>query len=417
MSTFFSISVLLLAILNLAAPARAADRTAVVFTDPPTDIANTTGVRPLGNLNPGGRHVLAVNHMYIDYPFPDTAGAHAYPVRAMADGEITSISRQQVPGRPDLDYQIFIRHADTLTMYYDHLHGLSASIMAAIAGVSWFNPNGPSGPDVVPGGILFGQMGAPAPLAVLAGEQVGITKSYSHSWDVGVIDARFQQIFAGHGPARYPDFDNLRKLLHQFGLEAPYAGNRTENATCFLDYLTPALRSAWFALLLSTPQTCGSDAWDVRGKLRGAWFNPALDALALEGLLGVDIDSAALSIIPYNYQPLTRLQIGVGSGTPFSAFDPAGAIPQLRSPLLVDVDFTPGARINPDPATVGHAAGTVCYDVSYNDPGGTRWNTMLFRMLGGRRVAIKLDATPQLSPGCASTPLAEPDPSWIVYVR
>jgi hypothetical protein len=411
MKSLCSIAGLLVAILGLQSPAHAAGRTPVVFTHGPTDIANAAGIRPLGNLNPGGRHVLAVNHMYIDYPFPDTAGAYAYPVYAMAEGEITMISRQQVPGRPDLDYQIFIRHADSLTTYYDHVHGLSAAIAAAIAGVSWSGLGGGNS-------ILFGAPGAPAPLPVHAGEQVGITKSYSFSWDVGVVDARFHQHFAGHGPARYPDFDDFRGLLRKLGLEAPYAGNRTENAACFIDYLDPAIRPAWFALLVSTPKTCGSDAWDVDGRLRGAWFNPALDALSRDELLqGVDIDRAALSVIPYNLEPLARVQIGIGSGTPYAAFDPSGAIPQLRSPLLVDVDFTPGARINPDPAAVGPATGTVCYDVSYNDFGGTHWNTIRFRMQGGRRVAIKLDATPQLSPQCAATPLAEPDPGWIVYVR
>jgi len=407
-----SAAVLLGAIAFSSMPAGAQPPHTAIFTHPPTDIANAAGVVPLGNLNPGGGHVLAVDHMYIQYPHPDNGGADVFPVHAMADGEIVAILRQQVPARPDFDYQVFVRHDRHVAYYFDHLHGLSGRIMDLIAAVpdaAWISPPGSNFRIA-----FFGQLGAPAPLPVAAGEQVGITKSYSFNWDVGVIDARVHHHFAGHGPRRYPDFQDFLKLLG-YKIEAPFAGNKMKNAVCFIDYMEPALKAAWFPLLVSAPKSCGSDAWDVDGRLRGAWFNPAVDAAAEPPLL--DLERAALSIIPDNLAPATRVQIGVGSGGPYSAFDPAGAIPQLRSPLRVDVDFTPGARINPDPATVGPATGTVCYDLAYDDFGGTRWNTIRFRMPGARRVAIKLDATPYFSAQCASTPLSEPDAGWIVYVR
>jgi hypothetical protein len=384
-----------------------------VFTHPPTDIANAAGVVPLGNLNPGGGHVLAVDHMYVRYPHPDNGGADVFPVYAMADGEIVAILRQQVLARPDFDYQVFIRHDRHVSYYFDHLHGLSGRVMDLLASVpdsAWITPPGANFRIA-----FFGQLGAPAPLPVAAGEQVGVTKSYSFSWDVGAVDARVHRHFAGHGPRRYPDFQDFLKLFG-YKIDAPFAGNKTKNAVCFLDYMTPALKAAWFPLLVSTPKSCGSDAWDVDGRLRGAWFNPAVDAAAEPPLF--ELERAALSIIPDNLAPGTRIQVGVGTGSAlYSAFDPAGVIPQLREPLRADVDFTPGARVNPDPATVGQATGTVCYDLSYHDFGGTLYNTMLFRMLGGRRVAIKYDPAPHASSRCASLPLAEPDASWITYVR
>jgi hypothetical protein len=396
----------------LAAAARGDDRgDRALFTHAPTDIANAAGVVPLGNLNPGGGHVLAVDHMYIAYPYPFTGGAYAYPVYAMADGEVVMISRDQFPGRPDFDYEIFIRHNHAVTSYFDHLHGLSARIMSFIASApasAWVEP---AGSDFR---VLFlGQLGAPDPLPVHAGEQVAITKSYSYGWDVGVVDARVQAHFAGHGPRRYPDFQDFLKLL-AYRIHPPFAGSKARSAVCFIEYMQPALKAAWFSLLLSYPKTCGKDAWDIDGRLRGAWFNPAVDAAAVPPLF--ELESAALSIIPYNLSPTTHLQIGVGSGRPYAALDPAGAYPQLRNSFIIAIDPAPGARLNPDPAAVRPRTGTVCYDLAYNN-GGARYNTMLLHMRGARHVAIKYDPTPYAAPQCGSIALPEPDGSWVVYKR
>jgi hypothetical protein len=111
------------------------------------------------------------------------------------------------------------------------------------------------------------------------------------------------------------------------------------------------------------------------------------------------------------------VQIGAGSGSPYAALDPTGAYPQLRNPLVVDIDATPGARRNPDPAAVGRATGTVCYDLAYNDAGMTRYNAMLLRLLGPHTLAIKYDPAPRDSPPCGALGFPEPDDSWITYVR
>jgi hypothetical protein len=415
---FSMAGILLGAMCSMFAPAHAESNRPVpppdsaLFTHAPTDIANTTGVIPLGNLNPGGGHVLAVDHMYITYPFPHTGGAYSYPVYAMADGEVVSLLRQQVPGRPDFDYQIFIRHNDAVTSYFDHLHGLSSRIMDHIASApdsSWISPGGANFRIMV-----LGELGAPDPLPVYAGEQVGITKSYSFSWDVGVVDKRVRGHFAGHGPRRYLSFHDFLQLLG-YKIDPPYAGNKTINAVCFINYMEPSLKAAWFDLLLSDPKSCGKDAWDIDGRLRGAWFNPAVDT-APESVL-FNLDYAALSIIPYNLAPTTRVQIGAGSGNPYAALDPTGAFPQLRNPFVIEINTAAGTRINPDPASVRPATGTVCYDLSYNDAGMSRYNTMLFRTLGPRSVAIKYDPAPHDGPQCGSLGLSEPDSSWVVYER
>ncbi len=151
------------------------------------------------------------------------------------------------------------------------------------------------------------------------------------------------------------------------------------------------------------------------GHRRAAAGRAAVDAAKEPPLF--DLEYAALSIVPYNLAPTTRLQIGAGNGNPYAALDPAGAYPQLRHPFIIEIDTAPGARINLDPALVQPTTGTVCYDLSYNDAGMSRYNTMLFRMLGPHSVAIKYDPAPHDGPQCGSLGLSEPDSSWAVYER
>ena len=379
----------------------------IEFSSPPTDIGNVAGVVPQGNTNPRGDHVLPVDHMYLEFPDPDNGGADSYPVYAMADGEVVFIQRVQDPGKADPDYQIFIRHDKKLTSYYDHVNGLSTRIqdhIDAAAGDPWLVPV----PDFEL--LLLGQGDAPEPLPVTAGETLGVVKSYSFSWDVGVIDGAVKHRLAGSRKRRYPD---LRTVLKVFGfkVKAPHKGHEIANGTCFLDYLSPALQPAWKALLVSTPQECGSHAWDRKGTLQGAWFNPELGKTDF-----FEIESGALAIGPDNYSPGDRIQISMGAGTSFSAFDPADALDQLDRAFLVDFDPAPGARINPDPAQVTKHSGTVCYELEYEDA-GTRYNTLLLHMVASKKLAIDFDPTPNLVPSCPGV-LPEPDETWTaIYVR
>jgi len=382
------------------------------FSHPPTDIANVTGVVPLGNLNPGGGHVLAVDHMYLDYPVRTFDGAYAYPVHAMGDGALVMVLQSRVDGRTDTDFELYITHSAHLTSYFIHIHGLSSRVQGFLDSVpeaAWIRLGD------VDRVVLLGQLGAPSPLSVSAGEQLGVTRNFSTSWDVGVIDARRQVHFEGRGARRYP---NIADYLELLGADArpPFSGHQTLNAACFVDYFTDDLRDAWAGLLSSTPQRCGRAGWDLPGRLRGAWFNPAVDAASPPPLF--ELESAAISIIPDNLAPTSRVQIGIASGSPYAALDPGGIYPQLGRPFKLTMNGDAGARINPDPAQVGPRSGTVCYDLQYEGVGGPRYNSILFHMLSDRSVAIKFDPTPRVGPPCSSIALDEPDVTWTTtYVR
>lgn len=382
----------------------AADRD-VVFTHGPTDPGMVERVIPLGNLNPGDNHVLAVDHMYLTVPI--SAGIASVPVYAMADGTVVSMARWWHEEIAQYDYGIWIQHTSAVTSYFIHLTQLTDRIIeqTLLTPDPW-TPIAP-GFDV----LLFGQGAAPPRFSLAAGERIG--RSFGHTWDVGVIDTRVRGDFIGRGERRYPTMDDYIALL---GLPyvAPYPGQQTLNAACFIDYLAPGLRETWQALIASTPKWCGLAGHDVHARLRGAWFSTNVDDAPEPPLF--DLQTGALSIIPDNLRPLTHIQIGIGAGR-LSPFDPDNVLDRLDMPFFVAVDFTPGARVNPDPSAVGARTGTVCYDLAYHDGGESRYNAIFFNLTGGRGVLVKLDTTPYTAPPCADSGLPLPDGSWAEYVR
>jgi hypothetical protein len=399
---------LFVAIALAGALAARAGEEPVVFTSPPTDIGNVAGIIPLGNTNPGGDHVVPVDHMYLEFPSPDNGGADAYPVYAMAAGEIVLIQRMQDEGKAHPDYQIFIRHSKKVTSYFDHVNELSASLQAYIDAAPidpWLMP---AGPDIAL--LFFGQLDGPAPFPVGAGEQIGTVRSYSFSWDVGVVDAKVKHRVANK--RRYPD---LRSQLRVFGVKVkrPHKGHEVMNGACFIDYLSPGLQASWTSLFVSTSKQCGSHIWDVKKTLQGSWFNPALGKTDV-----FETDAAAIAIGPDNYAPDDRIQIAIGSGGPFSVLDPTDSLPQLDRPFLIEPDPAPSARVNPDPAQVTRDTGTVCYDLEYDAGMGPRYNLLRLHLESSKALAIDFDPTPLLTPGCTGASFAEPDESWTTrYVR
>ncbi len=380
----------------------------IVFS-PPTDLDLVDAVIPLGNLNPGGGHVLPVDHMYLDYLHPASGGADVVPVYAMADGELVMATRTFRDDLSEIDYSLYLRHDAYVTAKFDHLYGLSSRLLDYLASApgGWLDPGG--GFQL----MFLGQLGAPVPLPVRRGEQVGITRSYSSSWDVGVTDNRVHRQLLGVGAHRYPSISELAGALG-FAVHDPFPGHPTVNAACFLDYLEPAVREAWQARLVSTPRDCGRNDWDIAGCLRGNWFNPALDTAPSPPVFRREV--AALSIAPDNLRPLTHLQIGIGSGDELAALDPSDTYPQLDQEFDVAPDRSPGARINPDPANVCSPGVTVCYDLTYQQ-GSTRYNVLLFQLTPGGRLRIHYDPTPRLTSGCAAALAAEPAEWTAEYVR
>jgi hypothetical protein len=380
---------------------------ATIVFSPPTDLDQVGTIVPLGNLNPGGGHVLPVDHMYLGYLHPASGGADVVPVYAMADGELVMVLRTFRGDIPEIDYGLFIRHDPYVTSQFDHLYGLSARLLDYLASVpgAWLDPGGGFQ-------LMFpGQLGAPAPLRIRRGEQVGVTQSYSSNWDVGVSDNRVHRQLLGAGTHHYLRISEAAATLG-LAIRDPFPGDPTLNAACFLEYLEPAVGDAWKARLGSTPKDCGRNDWDVAGCLRGNWFNPALDTTPSPPVFRREV--AALSIAPDNLRPLTHVQIGIGSGAALAALDPTDAYPQLDQEFDVAPDRSPGARINPDPANVCAAGVTVCYDLTYAGP---KYNVLLFQLTPAGHLRVGYDPTPRVSSGCAAALVSEPTAWTAEYVR
>jgi hypothetical protein len=386
-------------------------REEALFTSPPSDIAQVPSITPLGSLNPAASHVLPKDHMHFQFPHPASGGLDHVPAFAMAAGKVVMLTRNPQADAPPgvFQYTIFIRHNESVTSYYDHVNELSARISNHLNSVPnpWINVHGSQL-------MILGQMGAPTPLPVAAGEEVGVARSYVHSWDIGVVDRRVHNVFAGHGPRRYPGFDDFFKLLG-LNLTSPIPGNKTINAVCFINYLAPTFRQAWFNLLESNPKTCGRVSSDIEEKLSGNWFNPAVDEAAVPPLF--DLDAAGLSLTPDTDSPNDHVQIGIGSNNPFAALDPHGNYPQLQEAFSIAMDKTAGARINPDPVNVDHSTGTVCYDLSFHSHSGLSYNVLLLKMETARRLLIKFDGTTYNAAQCSMQLINSAQVFPITYAR
>src|SRR5262245_30776369 len=232
-----------------------------LFTFPPSDIAQVPSMTPLGSINPAGMHVLPKDHMHFAFPHPASGGLDPVPAFGRGAGELAMVMRHPQTGAPPggFQYTFCIRHNEAVTSYYDRVNELSDRILNHLNSVPnpWINVQGSQA-------AVLGQLGAPAPLPLAAGEQVGEARSYVHSWDIGVVDRRVRGDFAGHGERRYPNFNDFFRLLG-LDLTSPISGNKTLDAVCFVNYLAPALRQAWFNLLQSSPKSCGKTGWDIEG--------------------------------------------------------------------------------------------------------------------------------------------------------
>ena len=380
-----------------------------MFTHAPFEFTDTSGVIPLGDLNPGGGHVLPVDHMYVMYPVPDGGGTSLSRVLAMADGQVVMIVEEEVDGLRD--YEVFIRHTSAITSYFIHIHALNANLDGYVTlapAEAWI--------EVRPGFrvLLPGQRGAAPPPAVRGGELVGFTRNYSHAWDVGVINSKITGDFIGRGARRYPTLADYMRALGIVGVVPPYRGQDTLNAQCFLDYLPEELRAAYSRWL--TGPNCGRAGWDVLGTLRGAWFNHTIDDAATPPVF--QLEGGALSVVPDVNEPDRYVRIALGAGD-FSAFDPGPGrtIPQLRNAFRIEMSGVAGARINPDPATTVVGGGPYCYDLSYDSPDGPRFNSVRFFMPTPRRLRIRYDPTPHALEQCPGMPKELPDGTWADYVR
>ncbi len=386
------------------------------LTAPPANIADVAGIIPLGSSHPGpgsGRgHVMPVNHMYLNYLIPSNGGANAYAVRAPAAGEVVMVNWTHQTTAPTDDYGIYLSFGDALSAWVEHVHELSPALATYLDtySASWHDVAAFPGFKI----MFLGQgAGQPPTLPLAAGDLLGNTRDYTTNWDVGMVDACRTTPSANLGPRRYPTLMEMAAAMGIVLPAPPFPGNKFLNAVCFLDYLSPALRPDWQALLVSSPQSCGRVIWDLPGTLQGTWFNPAVDSWPDESVL-FRLEKAAFVIVPSAFLPETEIQISIASGDPdFSALDPGGIYPQLAFAFHVVFDSTPGALVDPPPSAVGPDT-TVCYNLPRT--GDPFWDRLYLRLAAATgELAIAYEPLAAANPPCPAPPF--PEPTWDTVYR
>lgn len=394
----------------------------------PTELAFVGTIQGLGNLNPGGGHVLPVNHMYASFPASElsntslTSPNQPHSVVAPAAGTVFLVKHEFVRGHDS--YQLFVKVNSTIVYSLDHLTEISLPITSHIAasGAEWFHMNPPS---ELPRIFHMEMTGRPSGLVVASGDKLGTVRALQDStgavtqfsWDFGVMDKDITRIFVNPAPNRYPRFQDSASGLG-LTLDYPFLGNPFTNAGRFPDYYddSAGIRSALLAKVESSPPgELGTDAWDIAGKLRGAWFNSDLDSLPIFQ----SHEAAAIAIVP-SRPDQTRYWISIGNDNGRSPrlakLDPGGR-PELAEPFSGLMVAT--GNLNRDPALVG-VGETVVYELPYNLPSNHGWHTLLCRLTSTTELKVKLvfhDSTDASSAvaDLAANPL--PDSTWTPYIR
>ena len=371
-----------------------------LLSEPPVDIREVSEILPLGDVD-GDSHVIPVDHLYVRLP-----SGPPISVKAMAAGELVLVLDNSGAGGGD--FEIYIRHSDRLTTQFDHLGALSAKIDAHI--------------NTLPDGwidlgdsrlLLLGEVGSPPPLLIASGETVGSTRGNGRTLDVGVVDFQRDNGQLGRGARRIPSVMDVLGLINAAPVNPPFNGHRAINGGCFAELLPDHIRQDWISAIQRIPEGCGSPGQDVADALQGVWFNPALDSLPTPP---PDTENAVFVLVPFNESPLTSLRLAFGSDDPLALLDPNGLFPASASAFGAVVNASPGTLVNPDPALVTPAAGTVCYDM-FAPVGAGFFNLFYLRLSDPNTLEVGWDRTERAVPGCATELPAFPGSFEAVFTR
>ena len=277
--------------------ARPCPRTDTLLTHLPTNLADISGIVPLGNLNPA-THTVPSRHLYF-YPTMTTPGdpTTAITVKLFSPGKVEIVAIEKQGG---IDWSLHMKVCKDVSLYYFHVDALAPAIEAAMG-------------DILVGSIALpgGGRAKPVSIPLTPGAFVGTANTF----DVGVQDFRKPPLpFANQ--ARYKV--DIPVLLASIGLAGdaiattvvPRIVPQALQNRCPIDYFTPPLRAAMTAKLAdfdgaplaSGIPKCHSHEQDVPKTAQGNWWNdvdPVHDALFAE--------EHALALVNWNVTPSVEL--------------------------------------------------------------------------------------------------------------
>lgn len=212
------------------------------LTHLPADLDRLDGIAPLGNVDTPD-HTLPTDHMYMMYPYGDTAQKEVY---APADIVITNVSygRQIFEGvERSSDYRLDFYPCPELKIIYGHIDTLSDTILAVIG-----TPESPGD----------GQCHTTT--------QANSVNT-SCSWQIDLKIGAGAVLGTADGWDLWATYDGSNGQV----ISSEYYHN--VDAVCPLDYWTEPLQTQLYAVVTRTAEPrCGEAYVDKAGTLQGGWF-------------------------------------------------------------------------------------------------------------------------------------------------
>lgn len=284
----------------------------------PVNLAEITGIVPLGNLNPPGHTLPSPHHYFYIVNSDGTGPTDSIPLYAPGEGWITRISSStHLSADPVLtDYKVTFQPCAELEVYFGHV----ASLVPELEGeVTTENCE-----EYSTGGEDYRHCRTETKVAVTAGEMLGTAGGNPGQWalDVGSRDARTE-------PAAYANLERYRAhashLLHAVSVAAAYPPDQA-------DLLKARMGSYDGATSRTAAPVTGVVEQDEPGTLQGNWFREGADFWP---------EDSHLAVVHDNVDP-TKGVVSIGTTFPGATgahrFEPKGSGLVDREPSQVTAD-------------------------------------------------------------------------------
>lgn len=222
-----------------------------------SDIGETSGIVPLGNLNPPD-HTFPTAHLYFYLKDSDAtvSGTDNVPLYAPGDLVITSIASSTQEATGKTDYSLTFYSCTQVRGYFGHVATLTGDVSAA------FSAGGGSCTTYNPGSGNYTRCEQSVNVTVAAGVQIGTAggpTTASFALDFGLYDARATALVFAND-ARISANANKFDMFH---------------IVCAIDYYTDSVKAELETKLNRTAGVtplCGSYNQDVAATAQGKWF-------------------------------------------------------------------------------------------------------------------------------------------------
>ncbi len=260
------------------------------FTVSPIAIGNFTSIAPLGNVNPGGEHILPTNHLYFSFPVSANGSALPEAVPVYSPGNVTIYDVQvsdylnSSGGIVQTDYSVMFSVCPNVSGYFNHIITLSSILQSELTNETCSQDFPISIGTITSIRNCDYKLNVPIAAGTVIGTAGGTSnQAGGAAMDFGLTDTRVKLQFANQ--SRYTSVYN--------------------DSVCPIDYYTPAMQAeldSYFSDYSYSQHNgswpvCGEVDQDIKGTLQGNWFHGGVN------LNSPNVWANELSIIHDNGNP------------------------------------------------------------------------------------------------------------------